>query len=1743
MADPRSLRSFVRCFSQTTIVAVLLFALFSSTVWEPALAATSSASSASGTVVTTAESSSSPSSAGAPETLVRTGTTMLTQAARTAGTIPAARTRRSAPAVRSAQSTTTGPLSVPGATVAAIALGSVAQYKVNQDQAWKDYEDVVIIATLNATVKLAANSGQSMATAQYSTLAVLMRAWLDASTPPNQAFLIKDPVARLRLTIDALVANVNSAPAGSFLPSAVEDLEATKFTQLETTIDTTRQTPFDLASYSRSAEADAFIADVVQEATELAHNDGQYAVAVDDVIADLVGLQTTNSYSDIQALYPNALPTLPAPNGDGSFTLDPNTLMNQYQSVVASAQDITDTALCSLPGDTCPGPAPMKTASPSSGDAKGPCSDNKPGPCWSDAQSAISGLGKLEGLWDPQLGTQIASVGGDAIKASSAIYTLIQAGSSLSTIGLLGPMGAVAAAGVSIFSTLFGNKTNPNPNAAVLSQIKKLSDQITRLQADMDNQFRYVDSLLNNVLATLNSDFTLIDYQLGVLNGDAHAIEIGLLDVQSQLSQLQQYTLAYAQALSKSTLKNQMNGCLDYQANFGGDIGYPHQYIDCETDFYSWVTSDASDAIWALQPTDYSDSGIYTFFQNSPNQEVCPAGCPTPFAVDVNYLAQFPFQNLHLQALSGQGLANPNEFTLGARAYLELAHQWPQYAAKVSSSRLDGLIQVGTALRQAIVKGNSINGNPATPNQPLFTALAGKYNSAINSSTGLSLQSALQGDVNTFVGGLLNGTPTQGFDLWGGMSQSSQYAYVPPATAVGASPAFGSAEARAIYNNIPLAISTGLVALIPNDVKVLDQLGIAHLQLWYTVNGTDAYGQEDGYCTGTEQGLDTCSFMPIPYFGASCAAGQGASRGVRIIGTMNSGIATAPIGNVVFDRSGWFCAMGTDTVFTGDKCSGNLQTGVYNCWQKTLQDWQGNVNGAQSSWLSNSVSPQGTVSTVNSWLSYWDQVGTAVLQADQQNLYTKIRDDFSAATQVQQAGQQLTGAKLLLEAYANFALPVSLQNNSVLRAQLYGSLSVFDAVMVQADFNAFALSGVVDITQNNVTSEINNANSRLGSLSTTFASILDGIQQSQTSESLAEVDDTLADLMSLKALKTASVLTPCHYQLSAQFAIVGQAGGTVATSTQVPNGCAWTASTQASWLSVVSGGSGNGNGTTTVSVAAASPSPRDGILIIGDQLFHILQLPTTSSVILTVLTAGSGTVASSDGYINCGSACAYGYNIGTTVPLTATSSQGWTFTGWSGCDFGQANTCTVTMNYPRGVSASFTQSQLTYVLSVATIGSGTITSSDAQINCGTYCSGNYSGGSSVTLTATPVPGSTFSGWTGCDSTSGNTCTVNMNSIRSVTATFTGGFSGLQFVPVTPCRIADTRNPSGTFGGPSLAGNTSRDFPIVQGSCGIPYSAAAYSLNFTVVPHGSLGYLTVWPTGLMQPAVSTLNSPDGRIKANAAIVPAGSGGALTAFVTDTTDLIIDINGYFVSDPTQLAFYPLAPCRVFDTRNAIGPLGGPSMVANQQRDFPIQNACGIPSTAQAYSLNFTVVPQGPFGFLSVWPSGQSQPLVSTLNAIGGQVTANAAVVPAGVGGDITSFVTDDTDLIADINGYFAPAGPGGLSLYPMAPCRVLDTRIYSGAFKGQANFEMVGAPCLVPANAQALALNATVVPQGFLGYLTLWPDGTGQPLVSTLNSLDGAITSNMAIVTTLNGWIDAFTTDKTDLILDISSYFAP
>jgi uncharacterized repeat protein (TIGR01451 family) len=378
--------------------------------------------------------------------------------------------------------------------------------------------------------------------------------------------------------------------------------------------------------------------------------------------------------------------------------------------------------------------------------------------------------------------------------------------------------------------------------------------------------------------------------------------------------------------------------------------------------------------------------------------------------------------------------------------------------------------------------------------------------------------------------------------------------------------------------------------------------------------------------------------------------------------------------------------------------------------------------------------------------------------------------------------------------------------------------------------------------------------------------------------------------------------------------------------------------------------------------------------------------------------------------------------------------------------------------------------------------------------------------------------------------------------------------GLRFVPVTPCRVADTRRPAGAFGGPSMTAGSARPFTVPQSGCGIPQTAMAYSLNVTVVPPGRLSYLTLWPTGQGQPFVSTLNSWGGDVVANAAIVPAGTDGAVSVYVTNPTEVILDINGYFDSSTSVNAssFYPVTPCRVADTRGPVGPFGGPTMSQGQARDFALPlSGCGIPAAAGGYSLNFTVVPPGYLGYLSTWPAGQAQPNVSTLNSWKGKVVANAAIVPRGNDESISVYASNPTDVILDVNGYFGQAGaPGGLKFYPVAPCRVVDTRNADGPLGGPKmagastrSFTIPASGCNIPTTAAAYSVNVTVVPDGRLSYLSTWPAGSGQPFVSTLNSWDGSVVANAAIVPSgTNEAISVYVTNPTHVIVDINGYFA-
>jgi hypothetical protein len=124
---------------------------------------------------------------------------------------------------------------------------------------------------------------------------------------------------------------------------------------------------------------------------------------------------------------------------------------------------------------------------------------------------------------------------------------------------------------------------------------------------------------------------------------------------------------------------------------------------------------------------------------------------------------------------------------------------------------------------------------------------------------------------------------------------------------------------------------------------------------------------------------------------------------------------------------------------------------------------------------------------------------------------------------------------------------------------------------------------------------------------------------------------------------------------------------------------------------------------------------------------------------------------------------------------------------------------------------------------------------------------------------------------------------------------------IQFYPVRPCRVVDTRTSANA---PALAGGTTRNFALV-GVCGTSPTAGAVAANVTVTGPTTPGYLTLFPLGLPRPLASTINFGPGQTRANNAVLAVGSGGIVSVFAgqtSGTVHLILDVTGYF-DDPAN------------------------------------------------------------------------------------------------------------------------------------------------------------------------------------------------------------------------------------------------
>jgi len=335
---------------------------------------------------------------------------------------------------------------------------------------------------------------------------------------------------------------------------------------------------------------------------------------------------------------------------------------------------------------------------------------------------------------------------------------------------------------------------------------------------------------------------------------------------------------------------------------------------------------------------------------------------------------------------------------------------------------------------------------------------------------------------------------------------------------------------------------------------------------------------------------------------------------------------------------------------------------------------------------------------------------------------------------------------------------------------------------------------------------------------------------------------------------------------------------------------------------------------------------------------------------------------------------------------------------------------------------------------------------------------------------------------------------------------------------------------------------------------VPSTATAVSLNVTVVSPISGGFITVYPCGVTRPLASNVNYVAGQVVPNGVIAPIGSNGKVCFFSSATTDIVVDVAGWFAGE----SFTGATPQRLVDSRDGTGApltkLTSASPLSIQITSLGVTTSAGtsttIPADISAAALNVTVVNPESSGFITVYPCDAPRPNASNVNYVAGQVVANGVIAPVSASGEVCLFSSAASDVVVDLAGWF-----GGASFTGATPSRLVDTRDGTGGRLGALtsadelnvpvrgiSLTVSGSAQIVPAGATAAALNVTVVTPGASGFVTVYPCGASRPLASNLNYVAGDVVANNVIAPVgSDGSVCLFSSANSDVIVDIAGWF--
>lgn len=260
-------------------------------------------------------------------------------------------------------------------------------------------------------------------------------------------------------------------------------------------------------------------------------------------------------------------------------------------------------------------------------------------------------------------------------------------------------------------------------------------------------------------------------------------------------------------------------------------------------------------------------------------------------------------------------------------------------------------------------------------------------------------------------------------------------------------------------------------------------------------------------------------------------------------------------------------------------------------------------------------------------------------------------------------------------------------------------------------------------------------------------------------------------------------------------------------------------------------------------------------------------------------------------------------------------------------------------------------------------------------------------------------------------------------------------------------------------------------------------------------------------------------------------------------------------------TNLKYYPLPyPIRLLDTR--AGQVGcdtpGVPITGGTSRTQLARRTCSgvtIPSNAQVVTGNVTTVNSGG-GYLTLYPSNASQPLVANTNYLANEIVNNAFTVGLGTDGAFKIFAYFTTHVVIDVTGYYAPQTSTGMYFHPLPrPMRLLETRPgeagcyyyfdqpIPGGLEISQPTHVTCSGVTIPSSARAVVGNATVVAPANTGYLTLFPADATRPLVASSNyGPNQVVNGPFTVGLSSTGNFKVYSWATTHLVIDLIGYYS-